>query len=247
MRTIQVSDNVCFFALYIQLIKYDLIYLNHEYNLSLELGTWCRRQRDLYSMEALSEEQYKKLTEIGFDLNLQKKTARMIDPWTTRLLELKAFQKAHGHTDVPKTFALNTALGAWTHDQRIAYSEDRLTEEQTQALQELGFDFNIKTKRFKLKVWDRNFQVLADYKDRHGSFQGICEDNPKIGEWLKRQKRYYREGSLTQARQDRLKELGVTFKEARKSTVSWETQYEALAGKWCLMDKCTCIIIDILA
>lgn len=57
-----------------------------------------------------------------------------------------------------------------------------------------------------------------------------------------RQRRQYREKKLRQDRIDRLKELGVTFKEpvgrirSPAVKVSWETQYETLVGMYDYLD-----------
>jgi hypothetical protein len=191
-------------------------------------------------MEALSDDRFEKLTELGFDFTSgkdMKEVSPTLDPWATRVSELKAFKEANGHADVPGSYALNRGLGTWVHRTRVAYSQGKLTDEQTEQLEELEFEFKLKkAKPRQARVWERNFAMLADYKARSdGSFKGICAHNPAIGKWLKRQKYYYRENNLKEERFDRLRELGVAFEEARvrKSPVKlpWETQYEALVGE----------------
>lgn len=170
----------------------------------------------------------------------------MTDSWTIRVLELQAFKEANGHTNVPKDFQLNQALGHWVRDQRQAKAEGTLNEEQIKALEHLGFDFqSLKPKPVpqakpttQLKVWEKHFEELAEYKKENGNFQGIVSNKPVIGDWLRRQKRYYRDNTLKQDRINRLKELGVTFKEPQlrsssdtRKSLPWETQYQALVGK----------------
>lgn len=188
----------------------------------------------------MSDDRFEKLTELGFDFTSGKDkeaSSSTLDLWATRVSELKAFKEANGHADVPGSYALNRGLGTWVHQTRVAYSEGKLTDEQTQELKELEFEFKLKkAKPRQARVWERNFAMLADYKARNdGSFKGICAHNPAIGKWLKRQKYYYRENNLKKERIDRLRELGVAFEEARvrKSPVKlpWETQYEALVGE----------------
>jgi hypothetical protein len=217
--------------------------------ISTALGEWSRRQRDLYKMEALPGDHFKKLTELGFNfVPGKKKEAPTFSLWATHVTELEAYKEANGHTDVPRSFSLNQALGAWVHQTRVAYTEGKLTDEQIEELEELGFEFKLKKMRPRqARVWERNFAQLADYKEKNnGSFQGLRTDNPHIGEWLKRQKRYYRENALKQDRFDRLSELGVTFNEApeRKPPVilPWETQYGALVGEFAQSNCSVCSI-----
>lgn len=154
------------------------------------LSLWVKRQRDLYKMEALSNDRFKKLTDLGFNMlgGKKKVSPPPLNPWSTRILELQAFKEANGHTDVPRTYGLNLALGIWAKDQRLAKAEGRLTEEQIKSLEEIGFNFATKSQRAKpLKVWDRNFQALVEYKENNdGSFKGLVAQNPRISDWLKR-------------------------------------------------------------
>jgi hypothetical protein len=129
----------------------------------------------------------------------------------------------------------------WLQNQRLAYAEKKLSMQQIKSLKDLGFSFappkakpSEKTKLPKL--WERNFQELAKYKEENSNcnVKGICAANPRIGGWLKRQKKYYRENGLEQSRVDRLKALGVQFDTVTRKTplnVPWEMQYEALLGK----------------
>eukprot|EP00804_Cyclotella_cryptica_P020157 CCRYP_014932-RB/>CCRYP_014932-RB protein AED:0.07 eAED:0.07 QI:215/0.81/0.75/1/0.63/0.58/12/3112/737 len=168
---------------------------------NLSLGVWVKKQRKLYKMGALHQDRVQKLSEIGF-LFHRKENASSITPWETRVSELKAFKDANGHVDVPKSYALNLSLGIWIRNQRLAYSEGKLSENQVKILNDLGFDFTVKSRRSKpLKLWERNFHELVKHKERFGKFR-------------------------------RLLEVGVTFQDARTRKVpcnaSWEAQYEAL-------------------
>lgn len=141
-------------------------------------------------MEALSNDRFKKLTDLGFNMlsGKKKKLPPPLNPWNTRILELHAFKEANGHTDVPRSYDLNVALGIWVRDQRLAKAEGTLTEDQIKSLEEIGFNFVSKSQRVKQpKVWDRNFQALVDYKEKNdGSLKGIVAKNPRIGNWFKR-------------------------------------------------------------
>lgn len=186
-------------------------------------------------MGALSEDRLKKLTDIGFNIHQgKKKAAAPFDPWHTRILELKAFKEAHGHTDVPRSYSLNHALALWTRNQRLAKIEGTLSEDQIKALEDVGFDFTAKSSRPFITAWDKKFAELAKYKAQNKSVKGIITANPDIGNWLERQKQICKEKGLEKSRFDRLKELGVTltdgFISQPATVVPWQTTYEALVG-----------------
>ena len=117
------------------------------------LGAWVKRQRKLYEMGALHEDRIQKLRDVGF-LFLGKKVASSFDPWATRVSELKAFKEASGHVDVPRSYALNSSLGIWNQNQRLAQAGGKLSESQIKILDDLGFDFTLKSRPTKpLKLW----------------------------------------------------------------------------------------------
>ena len=210
------------------------------------LGVWVNRQRNLYNMGALSEDRLKKLTDIGFNIHQgKKKAAAPFDPWHTRMLELKAFKEANGHTDVPRSYALNHALALWTRNQRLAKINGTLSEEQIKALEDVGFNFTAKSSRPLTTVWDKKLAELAKYKAQNKSFKGIVAAKPDIGSWLKRQKQICKEKGLEKSRFDRLKELGVNltdgFVAQPAAVVPWETMYEALVGTLSFMNDHYCI------
>ena len=103
-----------------------------------------KRQRELHKMGALHEDRVQKLRDLGF-LFHGKKAASAFDPWDTRVAELKAFKDANGHVDVPKSYALNLSLGIWVRNQRLAHAEGKLSESQITILEDLGFNFTVKS------------------------------------------------------------------------------------------------------
>lgn len=122
-------------------------------------------------MGALHEDRIQKLSNIGF-LFLGKEVGSSLDQWSTRVSELKAFKEANGHVDVPRSYALNSSLGIWVQNQRLAHAGGELSESQIETLDDLGFDFTLKSGRTKpLKLWERNFHELVKHRERNGKFR----------------------------------------------------------------------------
>ena len=91
--------------------------------------------------------------------------------------------------------------------------------------------------------WNSNYQALEEYKQQHGNVNimrkhyeipdGSGSGTVKLGEWLFKQKREYRNGLegkksvLSAERAARLEQLGVEW-DRTKSVLGWEGTYEVL-------------------
>eukprot|EP00960_Hanusia_phi_P072120 767705-Hanusia_phi.AAC.3 len=64
--------------------------------------------------------------------------------WEARLLELGAFYKEHGHTNVPKRYMVNPQLGSWVIVQRSKIRKGLLGQDKKQRLEELNFEWELK-------------------------------------------------------------------------------------------------------
>ena len=110
-----------------------------ENGLGKGLGRWVASQRTNY--DTLSEERKEQLNEIGFVRNLKKKEANAI--WEKRFNELVDFQRKNKHCNVPQKNRDNRELGNWVSKQRQKYN--RLSQEQKDRLDKIGFEWNPKS------------------------------------------------------------------------------------------------------
>ena len=175
------------------------------------------------------------LNKVGFNFYHGRKTTatKKSDPWERRLSELKAYKEKTGTTNVPKKFSLNIGLGEFVFNQRMANKDKNLSEEKIKALEELGFDFTVRqTKKGKEKktIWESRFDDLEEYKDKCGDLNipNDYQPNPALSGWLRRQKKYHREGVLKSEKYERLKALGFNFGGPKQERRPWNEQYKAL-------------------
>jgi hypothetical protein len=97
------------------------------------LANWVFDQRKNYKKNNLSIEKIEKLNAIGFIWDLYK------EKWGSMYILLVDFKKENGHCNVPLRYIKNRQLGAWVISQRKHYKKTKLTEEQIQKLNNIGF------------------------------------------------------------------------------------------------------------
>ncbi|KAL7547342.1 hypothetical protein ACHAWF_010660 [Thalassiosira exigua] len=212
---------------------------------SEELGAWVKSQRDMFNDGMVTEERITQLTEIGFNFYARKranKTKDPVDPWQRRLMELRAYKEKVGDVNVPRKFALNLGLGDFVYNQKMAYKDGKLSEEKIQVLEELGFDWTVKrkggrpsgllgkTRKEHQTQWEKRFSELVAYREEHGDLRipDGYERNPTLASWMRRQRKYHREGMMKDTKCERLKELGFDFGGPKQEKKPWMKQYEAL-------------------
>lgn len=103
---------------------------------SPKLGVWVARQRDHYRQGKLLAERIDKLQKIGF----------CWDPYNAVKEEmfeaLCDFQKENGHCNVPARYQKDMKLGRWIERQRQSYRSGKLSREQKERFEKLGFVWN---------------------------------------------------------------------------------------------------------
>ena len=155
-----------------------------------------------------------------------RKKRRNEGSWRDRLQELKEFKKDNGHCDVPTEYDLNQPLANWVSWQRQQYklyreegSKSALTSERVDALEEVGFRWEVQD-----SSWRDRLQELKDFKDANGHCYVPRRYNPNqsLANWVQRQRQQYKlyctkdkSSSLTPERLNTLEEIGFCFSGTR--------------------------------
>jgi hypothetical protein len=115
---------------------------------NMALAQWVKRQRYQYKLKqdgshsTLTDERERALDNLGFVWDSHGVI------WEERWNALKDFQRTHGHTSVPSTFAENAGLSLWVKCQRRQYKlfwrreQSNMTRERMVKLENLGFIWN---------------------------------------------------------------------------------------------------------
>jgi len=172
----------------------------------LRLGTWCTNRRQDYNKSQLSQERIDALEALGFVWDPYE------EDYQRGLGHLKAYQAEHGDCRVPQNFKTEDGLrlGTWCSRRRIAYNKSQLSQERIDALEALGFVWDMLEEKYQ-----RALGYLKAYKAEHGhcnvpqNFK--TEDGFKLGSWWNDRRKDYKESQLSQERIDALEALGFVL------------------------------------
>ncbi len=157
-----------------QLIAYKAKYGNLQVSAKLDrsLNLFCaniravRRHPDrLNQICRLSEEKIKALDDIGFDWNPSRHPVRSFEE---RIQQLKAYKQEHGTLKVSQKTDQNLATFCANMRKKHPRKQndmEKLNEEQVQALDDIGFDWDAQAEQ---SSFDMRILQLKAYKEKHG-------------------------------------------------------------------------------
>jgi len=99
---------------------------------SFRLRQWVNSQRHARRTGKLSAERVRRLDELGFVWDVRQVR------WASMFEDLAAYQRAHGHCDVPSNKDC-IRLWRWVVTQRVARRKGKLNTDQVRRLDTLGF------------------------------------------------------------------------------------------------------------
>jgi len=161
--------------------------------------------------------------------------------WLAKLEELKTYKLQYGDCVVPRGYPENPHLATWVAEQRKQYKllrdgrPSNISQERIDLLNDLDFTWNAQE-----AAWDRSFQVLKTFQQKHGHCH-VPNNQPqyrKLGLWVKEQRRHYsllRQGKPSQMTQERCKILNsvgfcwntseATWLERLKQLTAYQNEY----------------------
>jgi hypothetical protein len=140
--------------------------------------------------------------------------------WLSILEDLKCYKEKHGNCLVPRGFVENPQLGSWVAEQRKQFKllkdgkPSSITAERILMLDNLSFAWNAQE-----AAWTKHVTNLKRFIDenRHCNVPLNCSKYPKLGLWVKEQRRHYtlmtqgKPSHMNQARVDELTKLGFRW------------------------------------
>jgi uncharacterized protein YjiS (DUF1127 family) len=178
-----------------------------------ELARWVNTQRKRRKQGKLSEELIRRLDELGIAWS-------HAEVWEKHFRELETFRKRHGHCEVVTLSKTYAALTDWVYTQRRRRRLGKLSEEQIQRLDELGFTWNHAAVR-----WDECFSKLEAFKKQHGHcIVSTSKTHSALANWVRTQRQRRKQGKLSEEQIRRLDKLGITWSNA----AVWETHFSEL-------------------
>ena len=148
---------------------------------------------------------------------------RLGSSWDQRFGELEAFQRQHGHCNVPHLDPENQSLSFWVANQRRSLERGKLAAEQVRRLEALGFVWDPTTAQ-----WEEMFSALSVFKKKHGhcNVPHIYPENPSLGSWASKQRAARKQNRLTVERVRRLEALRFEWDPI---AAQWAEMFSALS------------------
>jgi superfamily II DNA or RNA helicase len=182
------------------------------------LGSWVSTQR--VNKDTLSNAKLERLEHIGFVWDVLE------HQWEQGFNELVAFKKKYknclvkaGHI-TPSSFP----LGNWVRVQRREMDKNKLGKERRKRLNTLGFIWDVSS--FE---WDRGFNELTKYKDKHRNClapkTNVSQSGFKLGVWVDTQRQSAKTGMLKEEYLQQLKKIEFVFD---PSIEKWERSFKKL-------------------
>ena len=173
-----------------------------------KLGDWIADQREKFRQHKMKQERIDRLNSI-------KMIWQKEDPWEVRFALAEEYFKEHHDLNLPAVYNVNgICLSKWVNEQKQAYRGNRkqkLTDEQIRRLESIGIDWRNSDEI----AWEKRYNAVKCYFDSHGNIDIPCDlvlsDGKKLGNWIKIQRKKYREKVLTGEQVKMLDEIGMVW------------------------------------
>jgi superfamily II DNA or RNA helicase len=181
------------------------------------LALWVGGQRTMKNAGRLLPNRVHALDEIGFVWDPREAQ------WLEMYAALVAFQKAHGHCNVPIGWSANPLLGRWVSGQRIAKKSRKLSDERAQRLEKIGLVWDPHDVK-----WEEMISALLAFKQAHGHCRvpANWRQNRELARWFGKQRQLRNSGRLRKDRLERLESIGFVWevkprRRAPRSSMLW--------------------------
>lgn len=170
-----------------------------------KLSVWILEQRWKAKKGGYPSKRRERLDAIGMVWSMSA-------DWDTRYEQVKAYYEEHGNLEIPDDYMIGSfRLANWLKRQRADFQNGKLTAEQVELLQQIGFSFSRKQRN--AECWQKSFEEVKKYLREHGDLKIPKKYKGSSGQllytWLFRQRKAWRDGKLDGSRARQLRDLGV--------------------------------------
>ena len=169
-----------------------------------EIAFWVISQRVLNNKKTLLKERKKLLNQLDFDWK------PMQSRWIKQFEGLKKLYIQY-KKKIPYQIIKDLNYENWIYAQRVYFEKGKLTAAQIKLLGSLNIDLH----RKPITAWELMFEELIQFKKKFGHFmvfkKEIKKDYKKLAGWLDMQRRYRKQGLLSQERIDTLDSISFIW------------------------------------
>ena len=126
---------------------------------------WILRHRRKYEEGTLSDYQHKKIKDLNLD--------RFYETWEQKLEKIRDWIE---QTRKLPTRTTQKDFHSWLASQRVIYKNNRLTNEQIQALRSIGYDLEARGKEKNEQKWLEYFIKLKFFIEKNGRYPGPTKE-----------------------------------------------------------------------
>ena len=211
----------------------ELLEVQHKYGCikilddTPDLHAWAQVQRRDYALfeddpqtSLLTEERVKKLRELNFDFEFEKKCVKTWDVLYAEIMEHYVLEQSF--TVKPRG---NPSLNEWKVEQQEEYEKytsgkpSKLTSAKIEMLIAINFPFNLRGKKKKLflsKSWEELYSELLVFLIKHKDFDVPEAEQNELWTWCAKQRKVYRPNNhyldmKILVRIEKLKKIGFPF------------------------------------
>ena len=188
----------------------------------VKLGIWINNQKQAWNKGNLTDKYENMLRSVGIDFDTKINEKRWLENYDL----LKEYIEEKGALPNKSTEYKGTKLGRWFIHQKQADKAGNLSHSHKNLLRSIGVVLNVSTRE---KRWLKNYELLKEYISINGlllreqtEYKGV-----KLGSWVRRQKRDYREGNLLSDRETMLNSIGLKLNVSTQPK-RWLYNYELL-------------------
>ncbi len=191
---------------------------NYVTDAGLNLGIWISSQRYSYGLGKLPKKRIELLEAIGMDWQ------RFDGKWMLGFSHFEEYIQAFGNTDIVSTYVSPDGfrLGQWVFAQRNRKMLGKLSEDKIARLESLGFVWSVTD-----AAWENAFEALAEYKEKHNSFNippdYTTSQGAKLKLWVQNQRTKFRKGKLSERQIEQLNSIGFVWTMQKDN---WEAMLE---------------------
>ena len=148
--------------------------------------------------------------------------------WEGRLEELKQYKEKYGNCNIPQRYKDDPKLGQWVDRQRQAYKKGKLSSEQIESLNGIGFEWELSP---RVVSWDERLTELKQYKrvNGHCRVPGKYTANQQLANWVAWQRHEYKKGKLLPEQIKSMNGIGFEWVLVKHTVrVSWDVRFDQL-------------------
>ena len=155
----------------------------------------------------------------SFERSLQTRLVEVTtESWEFMYGKLQNYIKKNGHAGVPSKYKDGViTLGRWTSRQRQFFKDGTLSQERINKLnlfKDKGWVWDIDDEK-----WDNKYKQLQNYIKKEDNARVPFFDKSGLGRWSSRQRQYFKDGTLSQ---ERINKLNLFKDKGWK----WDIEYE---------------------